>query len=418
MSMTEPDEVDPPASPPRPVPRLAWPLIIAISFLSTVGMTIVLPVLPFVVRQYVPEPVLALWVGVLESVYALFAFIAAPFLGSFSDRWGRKPILLISVLGSAVGYVMFGIGGAIWVLVVSRIVDGLTAGNMPVLFAYVADITAAEDRAKRFGMLGALSGVGFMIGPAAGGMLAQISLSTPVFVTAAIAALVGLLSALVLPESLDSVNRSRELKLEELHPFKVISAAFARPELRALLVGFTLISIPFAFYANNFSVLAMDAVHWGPSQVGWLVSGIGVCDILVQGVLLGPLLKHFGEHSVAVGGMVAQLVGCLGLAVVASLLPLPWLLGAAGLMFGAGEGGMTAALNGLMSGSVGADEQGWLAGGLSSLGSAVQMTAPLLAGWLYSASHGAPYWLGAVLIVIAAIALARSTRRAPTSQAG
>jgi DHA1 family tetracycline resistance protein-like MFS transporter len=401
------------APPAAAAPRLAWPLIVAISFLATVGMTVVYPVLPFVIREYVAEDSLALWVGVLESVYALCAFVAAPFLGSFSDRWGRKPILVVSVLGSAAGFVMFGIGGALWVLLVSRIIDGLTAGDMPVMFGYIADITPPEKRAQRYGLLGALSGIGFMIGPALGGMLAQVSLATPVFVTAGIAALIGVLTALVLPESLAKENRRTELNLEELHPFKVISSAFGRKDLRALLVGFTLISIPFAFYVNNFSVLGLDAVGWGPTEIGWVVSGVGVVDILIQGVLLGWLLKRFGERGVVLGGMIGQLVGCIGLAVVASLLPVPWLLVTAGLMLAAGQGGMQAALSGLMSASVGADEQGWLAGGVSSLGSAVQMLAPLLAGWLYGISHGGPYWIGAVLIAAAALTLMRSTKAAP-----
>ena len=390
-------------------PKLAWPLIIAISFLATIGMTIVLPVLPFVIRDYVPDSSLALWVGILASVYALCAFVAAPFLGSFSDRFGRKPILVISVFGSALGFVLFGVGGALWVLLVSRIIDGLTAGDMPVMFAYVADITPPEDRARRYGLLGALSGIGFMIGPALGGLLAHIDVAAPVFATAAIAVIIGLLSALALPESLPQQDRKASLDVAQLNPFKVIAGAFARPELRSLLTGLVLVSIPFAFFANNFSVVALDSVGWGPGQVGWVLSAIGVSDILVQGVLLGWALRTFGEHGVALAGMLGQLAGCLGLAIVASLLSAPWLLVAAGLLLAAGQGGMTAALDGLMSASVAVDEQGWLAGSVTSLGSAVQMSAPLLAGWLYGISHGAPYWIGLVLIAAAALSLKRST---------
>lgn len=398
--------------------KLAWPLMIAITFLTTIGMTIVFPVLPFILQQYVPEASLALWVGVLESVYALCAFVAAPVLGSLSDRYGRKPILVISVLGSAAGFAMFGIGGALWVLLVSRVVDGLTAGDMPVMFAYVADITPPEKRAQRYGLLGALGGIGFMVGPAIGALLANINLSAPVFATAAIAALVGLVSAAVLPESLAPQNRSKQVKLEELHPFKVISAAFARKELRPLLIGITLIGIPFAFFGNNVSVLALDEIHWGPTEVGLLLSGVGVTDIVIQGVLLGFLVRKFGERGVVVGGMAGQLIGCVGLALVAGILPLPWLLASAGLVFAAGQGGMQAALDGLMSASVGADEQGWLAGGLSSLGSAVQMIVPLLGGWLYGVSHGAPYWISVALIALAAVPLVRSSRNTSTPEVG
>jgi DHA1 family tetracycline resistance protein-like MFS transporter len=129
---------------------------------------------------------LALWVGVLQSAYALCAFISAPYLGALSDRVGRRPILVISLLGSAAGYVLFGIGGAIWVLVVSRMTDGVTAGNAAVIFAYVADVTHPKERAARFGLLGAVGGIGFIAGPALGGLLANFGLATPVFVTAGI----------------------------------------------------------------------------------------------------------------------------------------------------------------------------------------------------------------------------------------
>ncbi len=404
---------------PTGVAKRAWPLLIAISFLATMGMTIVIPVLPFVVQRYLPGGTnLALWVGILESVYALCAFLAAPALGVLSDRYGRKPVLIISVLGSAIGYLLFGIGGAIWVLLLSRIIDGLTAGDMPVLFAYLADITPPEDRAKRYGMLGALSGVGFMIGPAAGGLLAQLDLNAPVFVTAAIALVVGVLAAVALPETHRPENRITSVKLINLQPFTIVKDAFARRELRALLIGFTLISLPFAFFVNNFSVLALDTLNWGPTQVGLLTSGIGVTDIVIQGGLLGLLIRLMGDRGVVIAGMLGQLIGCVGLAVTATFVPSAALFGNAALLFGASQGAQTAALEGMLSTAVDASEQGWLAGAFSSLGSVTQMLGPLLAGWLYaSLSHTAPYWLGAVVIGAATVVLWRSTR-ASTSRPG
>lgn len=397
---------------PTGVAKRAWPLLIAISFLATMGMTVVIPVLPFVVQRYLPGGTnLALWVGILESVYALCAFLAAPALGVLSDRYGRKPVLIISVLGSAVGYLLFGIGGAIWVLLLSRIIDGLTAGDMPVLFAYLADITPPEDRAKRYGMLGALSGVGFMIGPAAGGLLAQLDLNAPVFVTAAIALVVGILAAVALPETHRPENRITSVKLINLQPFTIVKDAFARRELRALLIGFALISLPFAFFVNNFSVLALDTLNWGPTQVGLLTSGIGVTDIVIQGGLLGLLIRLMGDRGVVIAGMLGQLIGCIGLAMTATFVPSAALFGSAALLFGASQGAQTAALEGMLSTAVDASEQGWLAGAFSSLGSVTQMLGPLLAGWLYaSLSHTAPYWLGAVVIGAATVVLWRSTR--------
>jgi MFS transporter, DHA1 family, tetracycline resistance protein len=406
--MSEHDEARPAEAASSQAPRHAWYLVVALTMLNVLGIGIIFPVLPFLTLRYVSPASLALWVGVLESVNAFCSFLVAPFLGGLSDRIGRRPILILGAFGAAIGYVLFGIGGALWVLVVGRVIQGLTAGDMPALFAYVADITPVADRAKRYGLLGALSGIGFMAGPAVGGLLARISLNAPIFATAAVAVLVGLISLVLLPESLAHANRASKLKLGELHPLRVIRDAFTRKSLTGLLVGFTLVTIPFTFYVSNISVLALDSVRWGPTQVGLMVSGVGVVDIIVQGGLLGILLPRIGERGVVLGGISVQAIGCLGLALSASLFQLPWLLVAACLLLAAGEGGMNAALNGLMSTSVGPDEQGWLAGGVSSIGSAIQMVGPLLAGWMYAvAGHSIPYWSGLLMILVAGMVFVR-----------
>lgn len=413
--MTGPTDEGADSAPVTKVPRRGWHLVVALTMLNVLGMGIIFPVLPFLTLRYVSPSGLALWVGVLESVNAFCSFLVAPFLGGLSDRIGRRPILILGAFGAAAGYVLFGIGGALWVLVLGRIIQGLTAGDMPALFAYVADITPAADRAKRYGLLGALSGIGFMTGPAVGGLLARISLDAPIFVTAGVAVLVGLLSLVLLPESLAPQNKASTLTLAQLHPLLVLRDAFSRKGLRGLLIGLALITIPFTFYVSNVSVLALDSVGWGPTQVGLMVSGVGVVDIIVQGGLLGILLPRIGERGVVLGGISVQALGCLGLAMCASIFQIPWLLVAACLLLAAGEGGMNAALNGLMSTAVGPDEQGWLAGGVSSIGSAIQMVGPLLAGWLYAAvGHSIPYWSGLVMILAAGMVFVRiQPRRQP-----
>lgn len=209
--------------------RLPLLVILAISLLSALGMGIVFPVLPFVVRPYVGSTGdLAFAVGAIDSVYAACALLAAPLLGALSDRIGRRPVLVASLVGSAVGWTVFGIGGAIWVLVLARIVDGLTAGDMSVAFAYLADITPAEDRAKRFGLAGAVSGVGFLVGPALGGMLAPISLTLPLFLAAATTAVTALLALVVLPESLSREQRAAA-RPADLNPIRPLFDALRRP---------------------------------------------------------------------------------------------------------------------------------------------------------------------------------------------
>lgn len=403
--------------------RWAWPMLVTITLLNVIGMTIVLPILPFVVRDTMPSVgTLALWVGLLEAVNALCAFLAAPVLGGISDRWGRRPVIVIGAFGAAAGFLIFALGGffagslsgAIWLLLFGRIIQGITAGDMPALFAYVADITPAEQRAKRYGMLGALSGIGFMIGPALGGLLAAHSIDLPVLATAAVALTVGVLALVALPESHAPENRTARLAVEHIHPLTVFRDAFARPSLRMLLAGLLLVVIPFSFFVNNYSVLAMDTVNWSPTQIGLLNSCIGVLDILIQGVLLGILLRWVGERGVILGGLAVQTAGVLALAVLASAVHQPWLLITGTLMLGAGEGPMTATLNGVLSTSVGDDEQGWLAGVTQGMQNAVGVVVPLAVGVLYGIGIAVPYWIALVLLCAAFVVLSRAAFDSPS----
>src|SRR5579875_3600069 len=158
--------------------------LIVVVLLNTMGMTIIVPVVPFMTLKYMSNPKdLAVVVGWMVSLYGICQLLVAPGLGLLSDRFGRKPILFICLLGSAIGYLLFGLGGALWILFLGRIIDGLTGGNFSVLFGYLADITEPEERGKYFGMVGGVSGAGFMVGPAIGGLLANISYSTPFLVS-------------------------------------------------------------------------------------------------------------------------------------------------------------------------------------------------------------------------------------------
>jgi len=387
--------------------RLKLPLIImlAIGFLGTISMTIVLPVLPFVIQNHVHDAKnVALWVGVLEAVFSACALFSGPLLGALSDRIGRKPVLVVSLLGSAAGYVLFGLAGGLGILLVSRIIDGITAGDRAVSMAYIADITPPEERAAQFGLAGAVGGVGFMFGPAVGGLLAHFGYAVPVFVAAAITVVIALISAFVLPETITAEKRAAKLEVESPHLLQTIGDAFSHPDLRPLLFALTLASVPFGFFALNASVLAKDAISWGPTQIGLLVSVIGVLDILIQGGLVRFLVPRIGEHRVALGGFIGQTVACALLALVGSFLPLPVVFMVGVLLFGAAEGGTTAAVQGLMSRAVPDDEQGALAGGLGSIQSLTGMLVPLIGGYAYSRlGASVPYAVG-VAFLIAAIA--------------
>ncbi len=388
----------------------AWVMLVVLTMLTVIGMTVVLPVLPFVVLEYVGNPNdLAIWVGVIEAINGLCAFLVAPFLGRLSDRFGRRPVIIVAAFGAAFAMFLFGIGGALWVLVLARVIQGVTAGDLPALFAYLADTTPPEQRARRFGILGALSGIAMMIGPAVGGLLAAVSLQLPIFLTAGVSLLVAALSIFLLPESLKPENRIATFSLRDVQPFAVFKTAFGRTELRGLLIGFGLLALAFGMFVNNFSVLAVDSISWGPTQIGLMTASIGLVDILIQGVLLGILLPRIGERGVIISGIIGQAVGLAALALVASVFSQPWLFIVGALTLAAGQGAAQAAMDGAMSNAVGDDEQGWLGGVTQSLTAAMSTVAPLVAAGLYATvSHAAPYWLGAAIMVVAAVVVGRA----------
>nr|WP_320058565.1 MFS transporter [uncultured Bacteroides sp.] len=198
-------------------------IVIAIVFLNSVGMTIVFPLLPFLVGEYLPESQVVVGMSLLMSVFAACTFLAAPIFGALSDRYGRKRILFISLLGSVVGYLLFGIGGSLWILFLGRIIDGLTAGNISTLFAYISDITKPEERTKWFGYIGGATGTGFIVGPALGGWLGAVSISLPFFVTAALI-LVSALSILAfLPESLSIEKRLKHISFKNINTLQGVN---------------------------------------------------------------------------------------------------------------------------------------------------------------------------------------------------
>jgi DHA1 family tetracycline resistance protein-like MFS transporter len=389
--------------------RLPLVIILAVSFLSTVGMALVFPVLPFLVGAHVGDAgSTAFWVGILEATYAACAFVAAPFLGALSDRIGRRPVLIVSLIGSAIGWVMFGLGGALWVLLLARVIDGLTAGDMSVAFAYLADITAPEDRARRFGLAGAIGGVGFLVGPAIGGLLASVNLAAPMLAAAAVSLLTAILAAAVLPESLGPERRTTRLSLSDINPLRAIGDAVHRPGLGSLILVFALAAVPLALFGGNVPVLTKDVLSWNTVEVGLLMSGVGIVDIIVQGGLLAVMLRIMGERGVVVGGLLGQAFGCGVIVVVAASLPISWVFVAGALLFAMAQGATGAVLQGLLSQAVGDDEQGWLAGSMSAIGSAVQTVGPLLAGLLYlRVAPFAPYLLAVAILFVAAVLVRR-----------
>jgi len=393
--------------------------LIVVVLLNTMGMTIIVPVVPFMTLKYMSNPKdLAVVVGWMVSLYGICQLLVAPGLGLLSDRFGRRPVLFVCLLGSAIGYLLFGLGGALWMLFLGRIIDGLTGGNYSVLFACIADITKPEERGKYFGMVGGFSGVGFILGPVIGGLLASISYSVP-FIVAAVVFLLDLIwGFFFLPESLRKEHRVTSIRLRDLNPLKQIGNVFTMANLRWLLLAGFLYALPFAALQSNLTILMKDSLGWNATQAGLVATLVGVVDIAVQGVLVGKLLPIFGDMNLGIGSLMLVAISYLLLGSIA-LVASPLLL-IAGVILFAGSGGLVEnALRSLTSRAVGPRQQGMVSGASQSMQSLAMVLGPIFGGVLYAQiGHASPYWSGAIIILMAAgsIILSRPARRAHASK--
>lgn len=395
----------------RSLPSGPLSLITVSMFLNSLGFTIVIPVLPFLIARYVAPDRVAVMVGVITAIFAFCQFFAAPVLGGLSDAHGRRPVLVLSLLGSAVGFAVFGIGGALWVLILGRVIDGLTGGNISTMFAYVADVTPPQDRGRVYGILGAASGFGFILGPAVGGLLANISLTAPLFIAAGVAILNALWAALALPESLPPERRSSDFSLRHLNPFAPFGLVLQTP---ALVVAF---AVAFCFYLaasmmqSNFAVFSMDLMHFTPAAIGAMLAGVGVMDILTQGVLVGRLMPKLGEERLAQLGLALNAAGFL-LFVAVSRDPVLAVLAATIIVFNLGDGLFQPSMGGIIANAAPPEAQGRVQGANQGQQSVARVIGPLLAAVLYPLSPGAPYAAGAVIVLLGLGVLTSTRSRA------
>lgn len=379
--------------------------ILATMFLNFLGFSIIFPILPFMVEKYVSDPhQVAVYVGLLLSAYAFCQFVSAPGLGALSDRHGRRLILLLSLLGSVIGYLIMGIGGAIWVLFLGRIIDGLTGGNISTIYAYMADITEPRDRGKYFGLLGVAAGFGMVFGPAIGGFLALIHLSAPLFIAAGITFLDILLGYFILPESLSEEHRSEKVLLNHLNPLKQFRVIFSSKALKLLFLStfFYFIALN-AMYANN-SVFAKDVFYWNPTQIGIMLFVVGLVDIFSQGVVLRKLLPKLGENKVATLGLIITALGFIVAAITAEF-PSVIVFYIAVILFNFGGGLFEPSQGGLISTTAGPKIQGRVQGANQGMQSIARIIGPFFVAWIYQFWRGLPYATEAFFVIIALIVL-------------
>ncbi|MBA3868676.1 MAG: MFS transporter [Anaerolineae bacterium] len=386
--------------------RRALFFIIFTTFLNTMGFTLIIPLAPFLVAHYVTDVgSVGLTVGWLTSAYAICQFIAAPGLGALSDRFGRRPILLLCILGSAAGYLLLGIGGALWVLFLGRIIDGLTGANGAILNAYLTDIVPEGERGKYFGWIGAISAISIVLGPVLGGFMAKLGFQLPFFVAGGVALTNLLFGFFFLPESLPKDQRTTSISLARLNPVSTLKDVLAMPQLRWLLTAIFLTALSFIAISANISLFAKDTLKWDTTTVGALFSVFGVTSIVVQAVLLPWLLKRFGPLQVAIAGVILAIASFLLISLV-TVAASDILMVIAFVLLATGEGLISPSLLDLITRATDARSQGKVQGGNQSIQSLAMMAGPLYVGEFYdNIGHAAPYVTGAGILVLSLGAL-------------
>lgn len=389
--------------------KRALGLIFLVMLLDIVGLTIIIPVAPFIVQRFSPN---ALMVTALTGIYAAAQFLAAPAIGKISDRVGRRPVLLICILGSAIGYFIFGVGGALWVLFAARVIDGISGGNMSTAGAYIADISTPEERPKNFALIGIAFGLGFIVGPALGGALSQISIDAPAYAAGILALVSAALIFARLPESLPPAQRqAAPMRPADFNPLGAIAEMARKPGVAILLAASCLFAFAFDGINSALSVYLATQFAAQPWQIGALFVVSGLVTAVTQAALVPRVVARFGERRMAI---VSQLGLSLGALVIALAPALWWLYPNIVLISGVG-GFVWATTGSLLAAKVRQHEQGQLAGVSTALQSLMAACGPLAAGLIYDAlAPSAPFWLGAAVFVLAGALLMRV--RAPAAR--
>ncbi len=400
--------------------RQALIFIIVVVSLNTLGLTLIAPVAPFLIARYVSDPnAIGVAVGWLGSIYAICQFIAAPGLGMLSDRFGRRPLLLICLIGSAVGYLFLGFGGALWILFLGRAIDGLTGANTSIIIAYITDVVPSAQRGRYFALIGAIGAVSVVLGPSVGGLIAKLGYQVPFYFAGGVALISVLYGLFFMPESLSPAQRRDSIKIAALNPLTALQEVFALPQLRWLLIALFLYTLATIILPSNLGLFTKDLLHWDADRVGVLFSIFGVVSVLVQGLLLQWLLKRTSTIWVTLAGLGFTVIALLLVGLVGILATsFPLYIGIA--VFALGDGFTSPALLDLITRGTDERSQGKVQGGSQSVQSLANIVGPVLAGVLYDhVGRSSPYWGGAIIVLLAvgAVVWAIPTLRKITSAA-
>jgi MFS transporter, DHA1 family, tetracycline resistance protein len=373
-------------------------------FVDMVGYGLVVPLLPFYAREHAAGAAL---VGLLGSLYAAMQFVGGPFLGGLSDRAGRRPVLIVCLLGASLAYLLLGLAETLVLLFAAVVLAGAASGTLATAQAYIADSTPHERRARGLGLIGAAFGLGLMAGPALGGLLSLYSLSAPALAASALALCNTIFGFLILPESLPPKLRT-PTPLRRLNPITQLRGVLGMESIRGLLLVVFFLNLSFAGLLTNFPLFSSARFGWDASTNAFFFAFVGVCAVLTQGVLIGELQPRLGEERLLLGGLFLMVLN-LGLMALVPLGPLLYpVVGALAI----GTGLAIPALTSLISRRVSEWEQGKVMGGLQAILSLTLIVGPVVAGLAFDhLGVPAPYWVGALLAALALLAASVSLMR-------
>jgi DHA1 family tetracycline resistance protein-like MFS transporter len=384
-------------------------VIYAAVALDAVGIGLIFPILPRLLEDVTHIQNIALYIGIMTALYAIMQFTFAPMLGASSDNLGRRPVLLISLAGAAINYVVMAFAPQLWMLILGRAIAGLTSANVSVATAYITDISPEETRARRFGLLNAMFGIGFIIGPVLGGLLGDYWLRLPFIAAAVLNACNLVLAYVILPESRQPSRK--KITLHALNPLRPLRWVFSMKGLLPITLVFFILSASGEAYGTCWALWGFDAFHWNGRWIGLSLGTFGVCQTLAQTFLPGPATKLLGDRGAVLVGIACA---CVALVVMA-FASQGWIIFAIMPIFAlAGIG--TPALQTLGTRLVDSDHQGQLQGVLASAVSLASIAAPLAFSTIYFVSRqdwpGA-IWLSVVVVYAVAVPLIlHSTRSA------
>ena len=372
------------------------PVLFLIVLIDLIGFGIIIPLLPFYGEHFGADPH---DIGLLMAVYSLFQLAAAPLWGRLSDRIGRRPVLLVGMAGAAVSYIWLGMADALWMLFAARALGGAMAGNIAAAFAYAADITTPADRARGMGVVGAAFGLGFILGPAIGGILAGPDAATanyqlPAFAAAAMSLIALGAGLLVLRESRTPAEREADAANALAEGMAIV---LRRRPLQLLILTSFLATFVFAGMEATFALWSERRLAWGPEQNGYLFAYVGILGAVIQGGAIGPLSRRLGEARLIVAGAALLAIGTAGIPFVASVGPLIAVMAVLGIGFSI----LNPALNSRISRHVGSGSQGALMGVARAATTFGRVVGPAWAGFLFSyAGMDWPFLAGAAVMMV------------------